>query len=102
MSRSKQRLARQFDAIKRKIPAIAGFVGVLQSKRAILIRVPMALLLIVGGFVSFLPFLGLWMLPLGLLLLAIDIPALQSPVSAVIIRVRRKMGSWLRPKRKVD
>jgi hypothetical protein len=27
-----------------------------------------------GEFLSFLPFLGLWMLPLGVLLLAIDVP----------------------------
>ncbi|TCS32043.1 hypothetical protein EDC15_11377 [Acetobacter aceti NBRC 14818] len=37
------------------------------------IRVPSGLLFCVGGVLSFLPVLGLWMLPLGLLLLAEDV-----------------------------
>ena len=57
------------------------------------IRFPLALLLIVGGVFSFLPVLGIWMLPLGLLLLAVDLPVLRSPISALIIRCRRKTRS---------
>jgi hypothetical protein len=45
--------------------------------------------MILGGLVSFLPFLGIWMLPLGVMLLAIDIPRLQGPVAGLMIRVRR-------------
>jgi len=44
-----------------------------------------SLLLIVGGLLSFLPVLGLWMLPLGLLLLAEDYPPLQRPLRKGII-----------------
>jgi hypothetical protein len=33
-------------------------------------RIPLAILLIFGGIFSFLPVLGLWMLPLGLVLFA--------------------------------
>ncbi|WP_335645575.1 hypothetical protein [Microvirga ossetica] len=40
----------------------------------------MGILLMLGGVVSILPFLGLWMLPLGLLLIAYDVPFLQKPV----------------------
>lgn len=54
------------------------------------IRFPVAILLIAGGMVSFLPVLGIWMLPLGLLLLAVDLPVLRGPISALIIRARRK------------
>ena len=54
------------------------------------IRFPLALLLIVGGVFSFLPVLGIWMLPLGLLLLAVDLPILRGPISALVIRARRK------------
>jgi hypothetical protein len=39
-----------------------------------------AVLSIVGGVFSFLPMLGLWILPLGLLLLAHDVPFLRKPV----------------------
>src|SRR5262249_22278766 len=42
------------------------------------IRIPAGALLICGGVLSFLPILGLWMLPLGLLLLAEDVPPLRS------------------------
>src|SRR4051812_15951953 len=38
------------------------------------IRIPVGFLLILGGIFSILPFLGIWMLPLGLLLIAYDIP----------------------------
>ena len=54
------------------------------------VRFPMALSLIAGGVFSFLPVLGVWMLPLGLMLLAIDLPVLRGPISALIIRGRRK------------
>ncbi|MFN4202214.1 MAG: hypothetical protein ACK4GM_04070 [Tabrizicola sp.] len=53
------------------------------------IRFPLALLLIAGGLLSFLPFLGIWMLPLGLLLLAVDLPVLRGPISALVIRGRQ-------------
>jgi hypothetical protein len=44
------------------------------------VRLVVALLLIVGGLFSFLPVLGLWMLPLGLLFIAQDVPLLQKPL----------------------
>jgi asparagine N-glycosylation enzyme membrane subunit Stt3 len=45
------------------------------------VRLVVALLLIVGGLFSFLPILGLWMLPLGLLFIAQDVPLLQKTLS---------------------
>lgn len=60
------------------------------------VRVPLALLLILGGLVSFLPFLGLWMLPLGLLLLAVDVPLAQPAVTAAVIRSRRRFSTLVR------
>ena len=57
-----------------------------------LVRVPLALILIGGGLLSFLPFLGIWMLPLGFLLLAIDLPILRAPLSALLIRARRRFN----------
>jgi hypothetical protein len=44
------------------------------------VRLVVALLLIVGGLFSFLPVLVLWMLPLGLLFIAQDVPLLQKPL----------------------
>jgi len=45
--------------------------------------------MVFGGVLSFLPILGIWMLPLGLMLLAIDFPPLQRPVAWAIIRGQR-------------
>jgi hypothetical protein len=53
------------------------------------VRIPLALLLIVGGVFSFLPILGLWMLPLGLAVLAVDVPPLKKPVGDLLVRLQR-------------
>ena len=55
-------------------------------------RWPAALLLIVGGFLSFLPILGLWMLPLGLVLIAEDLPFLRPPLARLIAWINRRLG----------
>lgn len=55
------------------------------------VRIPAGLLFILGGLLGFLPVLGLWMLPLGLALLAEDIPAarrLRSRLLAAYARYR--------------
>lgn len=88
MKRRERRFHRQFDALERMIPGSKGVIGRLRSNRWRLVRLPLALVLIVGGVFSFLPVLGAWMLPLGLLLLAIDLPFLRGPISAFVIRVR--------------
>ena len=85
-----RRFERQFDRIERSVPPqLARAFARLRSRRATLIRVPLAILLVIGGIFSILPVLGLWMLPLGLLLLAIDLPALRGPMAALIVRFRR-------------
>lgn len=38
------------------------------------LRILLGILLVIGGIFSFLPVLGLWMLPLGFVILSIDIP----------------------------
>lgn len=97
-SRQKRRLARQFAVIERRFPAARRPMGLLRRDGLWLLRIPLALLLIVGGIFSVLPFLGLWMLPLGLLLLAIDVPALRPGISALVIRARRwgteRLRAW--------
>jgi hypothetical protein len=38
------------------------------------LRILLGIALICGGFLWFLPVLGLWMLPLGIIILSIDVP----------------------------
>jgi hypothetical protein len=90
------RLRRQFHAFARFAPASRGVIDRLLGHRARLIRVPAAFLMIIGGLLSFLPVLGLWMLPIGLMLLAVDVPALRPRVSAAVIRSRRRLALWRR------
>ena len=54
-------------------------------------RIPTGILLIFGGFLGMLPFLGFWMLPLGLMLLADDAPPLR--------RARGRLLDWLERRR---
>ena len=55
------------------------------SMRAL--RIVVAVLLIAASVFWFLPILGLWMLPLGLLLLAEDIPPLRRRLVYVLMRI---------------
>ena len=96
MSRRERRFQRQFDALERLIPGARGPLMRLRSNRWRLVRLPLAVMLILGGVVSFLPVLGVWMLPLGLLLLAVDLPFLRGPISVLAIRGRRLVHRWLR------
>lgn len=51
------------------------------------VRIPLGILLVIGGFVGFLPVLGFWMAPLGLAVLAIDFPPAR--------KAARKLEIWL-------
>lgn len=92
----KLRLKRQFDLLGRKIPFIAGVLRRLQDNGLALLRIPLGLVFIAGSFLAILPFLGLWMLPVGLLLLAVDVPAMRPAINAIVIRARRRITLWKR------
>ncbi len=51
-------------------------------------RILVGVLLILGGLVGFLPVLGFWMVPLGILVLAHDIPRVRL--------FRQKVAAWWR------
>ena len=78
MADEKSRLHRQFDAIGRMAPASRRIIDPLLHGSLRRFRLPFAGLLILGSFLSILPVFGLWMLPLGLMLLALDVPPLQA------------------------
>ncbi len=91
-----RRLRRQLAAMSRVAPQVESLVDRLLDRRARMIRILAAGFLMFGGVFAILPVLGLWMLPLGLMLLAVDIPALRPRVSATIIRGRRRLALWRR------
>jgi len=51
------------------------------------VRIPLGVLLIVASFFWFLPVLGLELFPVGLLLLAQDVPFLRRPVGKFMLRL---------------
>src|SRR4051812_44278916 len=55
------------------------------------VRVPPALAFILGGLLGFLPILGFWMIPLGLILLAQDVPPLRRPIARMLNWIDRKL-----------
>lgn len=97
--RHRRRLDRQFGALSRAAPVLDGVIAAIQNGWGPLVRLPLALTLISGGLLSFLPILGLWMLPLGVMVLAIDLPRLRPVVSASVIRLRRRWSVWRRSRR---
>jgi hypothetical protein len=95
-----KRLRRQFDALGRGLPVTQGLITWLLAPGMRLYRMPFGAVLVIGGIFSFLPVLGVWMLPLGLMLLAVDIPPLRPVVSTGMIRLRRRITLWrIRAKR---
>ncbi len=94
---SRKELDRHFAWFQKKLPAgPARFVAWLRKPSSILVRIPLALLLMVGGVFSFLPIPGLWMLPFGLLLFAQDVPFLQTPMARALGWIERK---WIERQR---
>jgi hypothetical protein len=95
---SKAALDRQFAWFEGKLsPRLGRFVGWLRKPSSRFVRIPLAILLILGGVFSILPVLGLWMLPLGLVLFAQDVPILQKPLARMLGWIERK---WIERERK--
>lgn len=100
MAKSRARLERLFERLQRRLPDFASnWLRWLRQPAARWVRIPLGLLLIVGGVLSFLPVLGIWMLPLGLLLLALDLAFLRGPVNSAVVRGARKWTTWRRSRR---
>ena len=102
MPSTKAELNRYFEIINRRVPTrISQFIRLLRKPSSFAARLAVAVLLIVGGIFSFLPVLGFWMLPLGLLLIAQDVPFLQKPLVKALAWVEAKWKllrlKWQKP-----
>jgi hypothetical protein len=90
-STGKAILRQAFKNLEREVPEkVAWTIRNLRHPHAHWFRIPTGVLLALGGVFSFLPFLGIWMLPLGLLLIACDVPVLREPVGRFTIWGARK------------
>jgi hypothetical protein len=53
-------------------------------------RIPLGILCVIGGLFWFLPVVGLWLLPVGLVLIAHDVPRLRQPVARFMIWIEAR------------
>jgi hypothetical protein len=102
MDRDQRRLDRQLDRVSDHLPEFAGRRIVwLRRPSSRWVRAPLGILLIIASLFSFLPVLGMWMLPLGLMLLAIDVPFLKRPTGRALVRLEQqwvRASKWYRGK----
>ena len=88
---TKAALNRYFEMINRRVPKrMAQSIEWLRKPSSFAVRLMVAILLVLGGIFSFLPILGLWMLPLGLLLISQDLPFLQKPLVTALAWMEKK------------
>jgi len=85
-------LDQAYDELEREVPdRVSRAIRWLRDPKGKWVRLPLGLLLIVANlFGPIVPFLGIEFVPLGLLLVAQDIPPLRKPVA--------KMTLWLEHK----
>lgn len=90
---AKHDLNDELDRLQTHLPAWAGrMLDAARKPGAVWVRVPLAIVLMAGGVVGFLPILGFWMIPLGLALLALDIPFLRGPLARLLAFINRKLA----------
>ncbi len=93
MSRD-HRLHDELDRLQDRLPGWAArMLRGARKPTAGWIRIPAATMLIIGGILgTVLPIIGFWMVPLGLALLAIDVPFLRGPLARILAFVNRKLA----------
>jgi hypothetical protein len=73
------------------------FFQSLKKHRNPWIRISLGALLVIGGILGFLPILGFWMVPLGLVLLAVDFRWARRAYLSLVVwwrRFRRYLRRW--------
>jgi hypothetical protein len=96
--RCKPDLDRELNLLTRHLPDWAArFVRWARSPSSRLVRIPLAIVLVLGGLVGFLPVLGFWMIPLGLVLIAQDVAFLRGPLARLLAYCNRKLSPQGRP-----
>ncbi|AOO84600.1 hypothetical protein BHK69_18585 [Bosea vaviloviae] len=86
MADGKRALRLAFKRIEQEVPQrVASAMRWLRHPSSRWVRIPAGIFLVIGGIFSILPLLGLWMLPLGLMLIAADIPFLRKPMARFAI-----------------
>jgi hypothetical protein len=90
-------LDQAFEGLEKEAPdRVARAIRWLRDPEARWVRLPLGALFILGGLLWFLPVVGIEMLPIGLLLIALDVPFLRKPVGRATLWLERKWAALRR------
>jgi hypothetical protein len=95
VAEAKQEVDQRLDRFERRLPHWAARISRGLRDAPPWLRIASGGALIVAGFLGFLPLLGFWMIPLGLVLLALDLPFLRTPLIRLMDWINKK---WPAPK----
>lgn len=84
--RGKELLDEAFDELERQMPdRVTKAIRWLRTPQSRWLRLPLGILCIVASFFWFLPVVGIEFLPIGLLLIAQDVPLLRGPAARLML-----------------
>jgi hypothetical protein len=89
--RHRRRLSNLIDRLPNRLRSATHWLLRPESRWA---RIPAGALLILGGLLSILPVFGLWMFPLGLILLAEDLPIVRRGVMRALDWLENHWPHW--------
>jgi hypothetical protein len=101
--KSSDELDEAFDKLEREAPdALTHVILWLRRPQARRVRIPVGVLCIIAGLLWFLPVVGIEFLPIGLLLIAQDVPFLRAPVGRMTLWLLdrwKRLRNWFRKRK---
>ena len=84
-------LQAELDLLQARVPhRISNVMRKVRGPGAKPYRIPIGVALTVGGVFGFLPVVGFWMVPLGLAVMAQDVPVMRPPMARMVAWINRK------------
>ena len=85
-------LDEEMDRLLERLPdGAARVMRKVRAPEAARYRIPAGVALTVGGVLGFMPILGFWMVPLGLAVMAQDVPVMRRPTARLVRAINRKL-----------
>jgi hypothetical protein len=95
--RDKELLDRAFAGLEQETPdRVTHVIRWVRNPRSRWVRLPLGILCIVASFFWFLPVVGVEFLPIGLLLIAQDVPFLRRPAAKLLLWLEEKWRAFRR------
>ncbi|HYD40310.1 MAG TPA: hypothetical protein VEB43_05730 [Anaeromyxobacter sp.] len=102
-SDGRRELDQAFEGLEHELPdRVSRAIRWLRDPKGRKVRLPLGVLFLVGGLLWFLPVVGFELIPIGLLLIAQDVPFLRKPVAKGTLWLEarwRTLRGWWRKRR---